>query len=92
MKPIWIIDDEASIRFTLKEALGREGIPVKLFPTADQAVQALSSSVPQVIVSDIRMPGQSGFDLLKHVNKLANSPPVIIMTAYSDLDLSLIHI
>jgi len=86
MKPIWIIDDEASIRFTLKEALGREGIPVKLFPTADQAVQALSSSVPQVIVSDIRMPGQSGFDLLKHVNQLANSPPVIIMTAYSDLD------
>ncbi len=86
MKKIWIIDDEPSIRFTLKEALSREGMPVELFSSAESAINALGRTKPQVIVSDIRMPGESGIDLLKHVNNLTHRPPVIIMTAYSDLD------
>ncbi len=86
MKPVWIIDDEASIRFTLKEALSREGIPTSLFSSAEQALKELVTSSPQVIVSDIRMPGLSGLDLLRQLNKRGHNTPVIIMTAYSDLE------
>ena len=86
MKSVWIIDDEASIRFTLKEALSREGIPTLLFSSAEQALKELGTSSPLVIVSDIRMPGLSGLDLLRQLNKRNQRPPVIIMTAYSDLE------
>ena len=86
MKSVWIIDDEASIRFTLKEALSREGIPTLLFSSAEQALKELGTSSRLVIVSDIRMPGLSGLDLLRQLNKRNQRPPVIIMTAYSDLE------
>ena len=87
MNPVWIIDDDRSIRWVLEKALGREGIPSKCFGSADEALAAFDHGQrPQVLVSDIRMPGSSGLDLLRHVK--ANYPdlPVIIMTAYSDLD------
>ncbi len=87
MNPVWIIDDDRSIRWVLEKALGRESIPAKCFGSADEALTALDSGqVPQVLISDIRMPGSSGLDLLRHAK--ANHPnlPVIIMTAYSDLD------
>ncbi len=87
MNSVWIIDDDRSIRWVLEKALGREGIPAKCFGSADEALSALGSGQkPQVLISDIRMPGSSGLDLLRAVK--ANHPdlPVIIMTAYSDLD------
>ncbi|MFZ3037310.1 MAG: nitrogen regulation protein NR(I) [Rugosibacter sp.] len=87
MNPVWIIDDDRSIRWVLEKALGRENIAVKSFATADEALSALGKGPsPAALISDIRMPDMDGLDLLKQVK--ANYPelPVIIMTAYSDLD------
>ena len=86
MKPVWIIDDDRSIRWVFEKTLMREDISFKLFSSAEEALNALNSSVPQVVVSDIRMPGGSGLDLLQRVRERYPNLPVIIMTAYSDLE------
>jgi two-component system nitrogen regulation response regulator GlnG len=86
MKAVWIVDDDRSIRWVLEKALAREGIPYKTFATAYEVLQALTVSEPQVLVSDIRMPGESGLVLLNKVKERFPQIPVIIMTAYSDLD------
>jgi two-component system nitrogen regulation response regulator GlnG len=87
MKPIWIVDDDQSIRFVLEKALAREDLAVRSFTNSRDVLQALTDSeAPQVLVSDIRMPGGSGIDLLTAVKALHPGLPVIIMTAYSDLD------
>jgi two-component system nitrogen regulation response regulator GlnG len=86
MKPIWIVDDDQSIRFVLEKALGREDLAVRSFSNARDVLTALVDDEPQVLVSDIRMPGGSGIDLLSKVKERLPSLPVIVMTAYSDLD------
>jgi two-component system nitrogen regulation response regulator GlnG len=86
MKPVWIIDDDRSIRWVFEKALAREDIPFKTFSNAQEALAALAGSPPQVVVSDIRMPGSTGIDLLQQIKEQHPSLPVIIMTAYSDLD------
>jgi len=87
MKPVWIVDDDRSIRWVFEKALAREDIAFRSFSSADEALAALDDGdVPQVLVSDIRMPGKSGLDLLKLVKTNFPELPVIIMTAYSDLD------
>ena len=88
MKPVWIVDDDKSIRWVLEKTLAREQVPFKSFPSASEALSQLDlgAEPPQVLVSDIRMPGESGLDLLKQVKLRFPSLPVIIMTAYSDLD------
>lgn len=88
MKPVWIVDDDKSIRWVLEKTLSREQIPFKSFASATEALSQLDLGVepPQVLVSDIRMPGESGLDMLKKVKERFPSLPVIIMTAYSDLD------
>jgi two-component system nitrogen regulation response regulator GlnG len=86
MKPIWIVDDDHSIRFVLEKALAREQFAVRSFASAREVLNALDSEEPQVMVSDIRMPGGSGIDLLSKVKARLPGLPVIIMTAYSDLD------
>ena len=86
MKAVWIVDDDRSIRWVLEKALAREGIPFKTFSSAYEVLQALSVSQPQVLVSDIRMPGESGLVLLNKIKERYPHIPVIIMTAYSDLD------
>ncbi|MCC7328240.1 MAG: nitrogen regulation protein NR(I) [Burkholderiales bacterium] len=83
---VWIVDDDRSIRWVLEKALAREGIAYKTFATAYEVLQALAVSEPQVVVSDIRMPGESGLVLLAKVKERHPQVPVIIMTAYSDLD------
>lgn len=86
-KLVWIIDDDRSIRWVLEKALGREDVAVRSFDSADAALAALSGGAPpQVLVSDIRMPGTSGLDLLRQVKTKYPELPVIIMTAWSDLD------
>ena len=85
MKPIWIIDDDRSIRWVFEKALTREGLAFKSFATTSAAVAALDHDPPHVVVSDIRMPGGSGLDLLKELKARYPDLPVIIMTAYSDL-------
>ena len=89
MKPIWIVDDDQSIRFVLEKALQREGLPTRSFSQPREVIEALlagDDAGPQVLVSDIRMPGGSGLDLLQQVKQRVPGLPVIIMTAYSDLD------
>src|SRR3954468_18550826 len=86
MKPIWIVDDDPSIRFVLEKALAREQLPVRSFATTRDVLAAMETDEPQVLVSDIRMPGGSGLDLLAKVKERLPGLPVIIMTAYSDLD------
>jgi two-component system nitrogen regulation response regulator GlnG len=86
MKPVWVIDDDRSIRWVFEKALTREGIPFKTFAQATEALDALAGGAPQVLVSDIRMPGTSGLDLLQNLKQRYPNLPVIIMTAYSDLE------
>jgi two-component system nitrogen regulation response regulator GlnG len=86
MKPIWIVDDDESIRWVLEKALARENLATKSFANARDAIAALEYETPQVLVSDIRMPGDSGLDLLQLVKSRLPGLPVIIITAFSDLD------
>src|SRR3989442_2745310 len=87
MRPVWVIDDDRSIRWVFEKALAREGIPFKTFAQATEAMEALDAAgAPQVLVSDIRMPGASGLELLQTLRQRFPDLPVIIMTAYSDLE------
>ena len=90
MKPIWIVDDDQSIRFVLEKALLREDLPTRSFTNAREVLLALDAANdengPQILVSDIRMPGGSGLDLLTKIKEKHPGLPVIIMTAFSDLD------
>ena len=86
-RAVWIVDDDRSIRWVLEKALAREGIAFKSFASAGEVMQALQRDPPpQVLVSDIRMPGESGLALLNRIKERHPRVPVIIMTAYSDLD------
>src|SRR5271169_3814123 len=86
MKPVWIIDDDRSIRWVLEKALARENIEFKSYASADEATHELKLGAPQMVISDIRMPGSSGLDLLQTLREKYPNLPVIIMTAYSDLE------
>ena len=86
MKPVWIVDDDRSIRWVFEKALSREGIAYNSFASAREALDALAGGAPQVLVSDVRMPGQSGIELLQEVKQKHPAVPVIVMTAYSDLE------
>lgn len=86
MKPIWIIDDDKSIRWVFEKALARTDMEFKTFSSVPEAMNALNKETPQVVVSDIRMPGGSGLDFLQEIKKQLPDVPVIIMTAYSDLE------
>ncbi|WP_211830258.1 nitrogen regulation protein NR(I) [Kistimonas asteriae] len=83
---VWIIDDDRSIRWVLERAMAQEGIQTSSFETADAALAAIASRQPDVIISDVRMPGTGGLDLLKLIKEEHPALPVIIMTAHSDLD------
>ena len=90
MKPIWLVDDDQSIRFVLEKALLRANLPTRSFTNPREVLAALDVATeedgPQILVSDIRMPGGSGLDLLEKVKQKLPGLPVIIMTAFSDLD------
>ena len=88
MNAVWIVDDDRSIRWVLEKALAREGIEHRSFASARDVLDELqrTNTLPRVLVSDIRMPGESGLELLKEVKAAHPQLPVIIMTAYSDLD------
>jgi two-component system, NtrC family, nitrogen regulation response regulator GlnG len=83
---ICVIDDDSSIRWVLDKALGKSGLQVAQFDSADSALRAISKQEPAVIVTDIRMPGMDGLALLDHIHDRYPDLPVIIMTAHSDLD------
>ena len=86
MKAIWIIDDDKSIRWVFEKALARTDLNFKTFSSIKDALAAIKDEEPQVIVSDIRMPQGSGLELLQVIKEKYVHIPVIIMTAYSDLE------
>ena len=82
---VWVVDDDRSIRWVLEKALEKADMHITCFEEADSALQQLKLSQPDVIISDIRMPGTNGLNLLDEVQRLYPELPVIIMTAYADL-------
>ncbi len=86
INPVWIIDDDRSIRWVFEKALEREGISHRTFSAAQEALDKLPEETPQVVVSDIRMPGISGLEFMQQLKAKLPATPVIIMTAYSDLE------
>lgn len=83
---IWVVDDDKSIRWVLEKALTREGLQVVTFDEPRKLLQRFNREIPDVIISDIRMPNMDGIALINEIKRLAPDLPVIIMTAYSDLD------
>src|SRR3954468_205784 len=88
LKPlnVWLVDDDASIRWVLERALRQGGMAPTAFDQADTALAALRRDRPDVLITDIRMPGRSGLELLTQIRQSQPELPVIVMTAHSDLD------
>jgi two-component system, NtrC family, nitrogen regulation response regulator GlnG len=82
---VWLVDDDASIRWVLERALKNAGMAPRLFEAAESALATLGNEVPDVLMTDIRMSGKSGLELLKNVHERHPELPVIVMTAHSDL-------
>ena len=83
---VWVIDDDRSIRWVLERALGQAGMAVTAFENGAEAIARLGSEQPEVVVSDIRMPEMDGLSVLEKISAHHPQLPVIIMTAYSDLE------
>lgn len=83
---VWVVDDDSSIRWVLERAISREGMSCKAFEHANDVLNALNTEIPDVLLSDIRMPDIDGLSLLKIIKEQYPTLPVIIMTAHSDLD------
>jgi two-component system nitrogen regulation response regulator GlnG len=83
---VWIVDDDSSIRWVMEKALARAGLNCRAFEAGDEVLEALTLEEPMVVVSDIRMPGMDGIELLAKLKSQQPDLPVIITTAHSDLD------
>jgi two-component system, NtrC family, nitrogen regulation response regulator GlnG len=82
---VWLVDDDASIRWVLERALRNDGMAPRAFEAAEPALDALRRDTPDVLITDIRMPGASGLELLRRIRDARPALPVIVMTAHSDL-------
>ncbi|MCI0655238.1 MAG: nitrogen regulation protein NR(I) [Methylococcaceae bacterium] len=83
---VWIVDDDRSMRWVLEKALQKSGVAVRCFCNAGELLKVLEQEVPDVVVTDVRMPGIDGLDLMGRLQTLYPDLPVIIMTAHSDLE------
>ena len=83
---VWVVDDDESIRWVLKKAFIKSSINVRLFSDGREALKLADECEPEVVVSDIKMPNINGLDLLRKMKEIHSSLPIIIMTAYADLD------
>lgn len=86
MSQVWVLDDDKSIRWVFEKALAKANITFECFSNTNEAINKFNHEKPQAIISDIRMPGESGIDFLSKVKNKFPEIPIIIMTAYSDLD------
>ena len=82
---IWIADDDEAIRIVLEEGLKSAGLEITTFADGESLIDALNIDKPDLIISDIKMPGMHGYDLLKHIKNNYEKLPVIIMTAFTDM-------
>ena len=82
---VWVADDDSAIRVVLEESLSSSGFDVKTFSSGDAVVNELTNDSPDLILTDVQMPGMLGYDLLKHINDNHENIPVIIMTAFTDM-------
>ena len=85
MHKVWVADDDNAIRIVLDESLSSAGFDVKTFSSGDDVVTQLKIEEPDLILTDVQMPGMLGYDLLKHINDNHENIPVIIMTAFTDM-------
>ena len=85
MRKIWIADDDESIRLILEESLASSGFETKSFENGEKLVSELEKTRPDLIITDVQMPGMLGYDILKHVNNNYDNLPVIVMTAFTDM-------
>ena len=85
MHKVWVADDDNAIRIILDESLSSSGFDVKTFSSGDDVVTQLKIEEPDLILTDVQMPGMLGYDLLKHINDNHENIPVIIMTAFTDM-------
>jgi two-component system nitrogen regulation response regulator GlnG len=83
---IWVIDDDRSIRWVLEKTISQQGMKAKCFESGENVIRQLGKSQPDVVITDVRMPGIDGIDLMAQINEACPDIPVIIMTAHSDLD------
>ena len=85
---VWVIDDDQSIRWVLEKTLKQAGMQVNVFESADEALDTMRGNAlaPDAVISDIRMPGSDGLSLLNQMKRSHPDLPVLIMTAFSDLD------
>ena len=83
---VWVIDDDHSVRWVLDQALAQSGMEPRCFDRAEDFLDALADSVPDVVITDVRMPGIDGLELMQRLNKDHPDLPVIVITAHSDLD------
>ena len=82
---VWVADDDNAIRVVLEESLSSSGFDVKTFSSGDAVVNELTNDSPDLLLTDVQMPGMLGYDLLKHINDNHENIPVIIMTAFTDM-------
>ena len=83
---VWIVDDDSSIRWVLQKILEKHGVGTRGFSCAQEALNAFEEEIPQVVVTDLKMPGMSGYEFLQEIKGRFPSLPVILMTAYGDLE------
>jgi two-component system nitrogen regulation response regulator GlnG len=83
---VWIVDDDSSIRWVLEKALQEDGIQTRSFDRAEGLLDAFAEQQPDVLITDIRMPGMDGIEMMRHLGLEESGLPVIVMTAHADLD------
>ena len=83
---VWIVDDDQSVRWVLEKALRQADIETRSFERAEHLLEAIEHSQPDVLLTDVRMPGMDGITLMNRLTRTHPAMPIIVMTAHSDLD------
>ena len=83
---VWIVDDDQSVRWVLEKALGQAGMETRSFERTEHLLEAIGHSTPDVLITDIRMPGMDGIALLERLSRTCADLPIIVITAHTDLD------
>lgn len=83
---VWVVDDDQSVRWVLEKALRQAGMEPRSFERAEHLLAAIETEAPDVLITDVRMPGMSGIALLERLQDAHPGLPVIVITAHSDLD------